>query len=171
MRPRAIGFLSRLKKRLKRSVVTTRPFPSVEARERRSQKSTRLDGRTRKILRRFPEFFTKRWTARPSFQHKRSNLTDARPTIPVKRLMLKSTPMIADNRGESQGVFGQLFANLLKFFLFFTDAGAARRCDFLKSRIYKIARDDVGFVAIIGLFVSCGVRRLPGWVLKNVVVF
>lgn len=38
MRPRFFGFLSRLKKRLKRSVVTTRPFPNVGARERRSQK-------------------------------------------------------------------------------------------------------------------------------------
>lgn len=68
--------------------------------------------------------------------------------------------MIADNRGGSQGVFEQLFANLLKFFLFFADAGAARRCDFLTSKIYKIARDDAGFVAIICFFDFCGWKRL-----------
>lgn len=79
--------------------------------------------------------------------------------------MLKSTPMIADNRGGSQGVFEQLFANLLKFFLFFADAGATRRCDFLTSKIYKIARDDAGFVAIIYFFDFCDCRRLTGWFL------
>lgn len=63
--------------------------------------------------------------------------------------------MIADNRGGSQGVFEQLFANLLKFFLFFADAGATRRCDFLTAKLYKIARADVGFVAKISRVYFC----------------
>jgi len=70
--------------------------------------------------------------------------------------------MIADNRGGSQGVFEQLFANLLKFFLFFADPGATSRCDFLTSKIYEIARDEDGFVAIICFFDFCDGRRLMG---------
>ena len=56
--------------------------------------------------------------------------------------------MIAYNRGGSQGVFGELFAFLLKFFLLAVDARAKRRFVFLTARLYGFRGDSKGFVAI-----------------------
>ena len=66
----------------------------------------------------------------------------------VRRLMLKITRIIAYNRGVSQGVFGELFAFLLKFFLQAADARAKRRFVFLTARLYKFCGERGGFVAI-----------------------